>query len=370
MSKKLIKKAVFNETTATWTTDTDKTFKVGQVLTFDNVGPVWSALNHLRLSYEELLMERSLLQELLANTFMNFRVKHEKPPENYDDLNSQMAYQSLKLAAFTDRTGFYKSMAELEIFAELGYFIALSMKFTLEGDGLAVTVAPPREGELQHENIVSMGASVSEYVSEGAKFAAMITNLRPILKNISTSEVLCRTQEVDVERGVPAIHLPINNWPKLLGMLGWILASIDADKLPDVMPEIFNNVCAKDVDAVYILGLGVSGENEQMFLHVIPADAIDPNGSIDMNIKKLAYALSAITSDIYMNRFVLKSYAVFKTVEFKESRVPVAAIVTKTNVVTYSQNQINGMHEPDSDVSKSAFDLAVYQPLTDCIENA
>jgi hypothetical protein len=370
MSDKLIKRAVFDEATSTWTTDTDKTFKVGQVLNFEDVGPVRSALNDLRVSYEDLLLERSLLQEKLANTFMNFRVKHEKPPENYDDLNSQLAYQSLKLAAFTDNTGFYKSMAELEIFAEIGYFIALSMKFTLEGDGLAVTVASPREGELQHENIVSMGASVSEYVSEGAKFATMITNLRPLLKNICTSELLCRTQEVDVDRGVPAIHLPINSWPKLLGMLGWVLASIDMDRLPEVMPEIFNNICAKDADAVYILCLGTCGEDERMFLHVIPADAVDPNGSVELNINKLAYSLSAMTSDIYMNQFALKSYAVFKTTEFSGSRVPVAAIVGKDSVTTYSQNQINAMQEQDSAVSKSAFDFAIYQRLTDCISNA
>lgn len=369
MSNSVIKRAIFDEGLNAWVTSSDKIFKVGQVLNFADSSSVVSALDRLKVSYEELLFERGSLQETLANSFLNFRVQHEKPPENYDELNSKLAHQSLKLAAYTDRTGFYKSMAELAIFSELGYLIGLSMKFTLEGDGLIVTVAPPREGELQHENIASMGASVSEYVSEGAKFAALITNLRPAITAVFADDAISG-QEVSVEHKVPAISLPVSLWPKMLGMFGWIFASIDSTKLVEVFPEIFTNVISKDEDAVYILGSGAAGQTARTFLHVIPTDAIEQDGDIGINIKKLAYSLSATTPDLFMNEFVLETYTVFKTVDVGGSRIPVAATVTKNSVMTYSQSQINGMAEPDTDTSKSAFNLEAYKPLTDCIRNA
>lgn len=369
MSDPIIKKAVFNEASATWTTDTDKVFAVGHVLNLAKDSPAQKALDALRLSYEELLAERGALQETLANTFMNFRAKYAKPPENYDELNSKLAYQALRLAAYTDRTGFYKSLAEIAIFSDLGYFIGLSMKFTADGSGLVVTIAPPREGDLQHENITSMAATVSEYVSEGAKFAAMISQLNPILKDIQEVPDSL-DQEVNVAGRVPALHLPIASWPKLLGMFGWVFASFDLQELPNVFPDIFANINTKDPESIYILGVGTAHTDGCLFIHVIPPDAVDPAKGVGANIKNLVDLMASSWPETCMSEFTLAGYALLKTTRVDEIDVPTAAIVTKDGVVTYAQNQINGTYDTDSDLAKNSFDLSIYEPLTNLIKNA
>lgn len=365
MSDPIIKRAVFDEATNTWTTDTDKVFRVGEVLTLDMSGPVGYSLNKLRDIYEELLLERGKLQQKLANSFMNYRVRHEKPPENYDDLNSELAYQSLRLAALTDNAGVYKSLAELDIYVELGYFVTLSMKFTLDGDGLVITVSPPRENELQHENIVSMSASVSEYVSEGAKFAATITNIRPIIRSVSSAKELeaagysaSSDQVIDVANKIPGLYLPISLWPKLFGMFGWVYADLDMSKLPEILPDVFNNIVLKDQLAVYVLGSGSINSHRGAFIHVIPADAFASDDSIESNINKLSNVSGTLDLD---------SFAVFKAVPVDEAMIPVALVVSKDTTTTYSQSQINGMFDVDSDLSKSAFDLNMFASLTNRI---